>query len=172
MRKLMLLTALVGLFLLGGTYTAQAEKVKSCSHIKQAIVFYKKKTWAIQDKFNAPRTQESKRKIVGCAYARWVRDAWKWRAKTQRKKLEHRWQLWLPRRWYLIGSCETGYGGPPNWQHSNSSYQGAFGFAIRSWDDFKLPGYPDEAWQATPWQQYQVALAIYNRYGFTGWGCA
>ena len=74
---------------------------------------------------------------------------------------------WLPRIWWAIGMCETGL----NWRHHSSSYQGAFGFYSGSWDQFKPAGYPAEAYEATPWQQYQVALRIWRRYGFSGWGC-
>lgn len=87
-------------------------------------------------------------------------------------KRQWNWQAWLPDKWARIGACETGYGQRPgNWQHNSGPYQGAFGFAVSSWDQFKLAGYPSEAYQATPWQQYQVALAIWRRYGFSGWGC-
>jgi hypothetical protein len=85
----------------------------------------------------------------------------------------YRWDHWLPAKWYRIARCETGV----NWRHSNSSYEGAFGFAKSSWDSFKHRAdpkagpYPDDAWQATPRQQYEVALAIYRAFGFSGWGC-
>jgi len=88
------------------------------------------------------------------------------------------WSEWLPDKWQRIGACETGYGRRPgNWRHSNSSYEGAFGFAKVSWDSFKYRAdpkagpYPEDAWQATPRQQYEVALAIYRMYGLSGWGC-
>jgi len=88
------------------------------------------------------------------------------------------WSQWLPDKWQRIGACETGYGRRPgNWRHSNSSYEGAFGFAKVSWDSFKYRAdpkagpYPEDAWQATPRQQYEVALAIYRMYGLSGWGC-
>ena len=88
------------------------------------------------------------------------------------------WSEWLPDKWQRIGACETGYGRRPgNWRHSNSSYEGAFGFAKSSWDSFKYRAdrkagpYPEDAWQATPRQQYEVALAIWRAYGFSGWGC-
>lgn len=88
------------------------------------------------------------------------------------------WSEWLPDKWQRIGACETGYGSRPgNWRHSNSSYEGAFGFAKQSWDSFKYRAdpkagpYPADAWQATPRQQYEVALAIWRAYGFSGWGC-
>lgn len=77
----------------------------------------------------------------------------------------------LPARWFHITTCESG-SNPPNWKHNSGTYQGAFGFHYTSWDNFNTFGYPSEAYLATPEQQYRVALAIYARYGFTGWGCA
>jgi hypothetical protein len=94
------------------------------------------------------------------AYGRWVEYHWHWKA-------------WLPAKWQRIAICETGL----NWRHSNSSYEGAFGFALQSWDSFvgsadpKAGPYPANAYLATPRQQYEVALAIYRRYGLSGWGC-
>jgi len=91
---------------------------------------------------------------------------------------QYDWASWLPDKWQRIGACETGYGRRPgNWRHSNSAYEGAFGFARQSWDSFKWRAdpkagpYPEDAWQATPRQQYEVALAIWRAYGFSGWGC-
>lgn len=83
------------------------------------------------------------------------------------------WRQWLPAKWQRIAMCETHL----NWRHANSSFQGAFGFATSSWDSFvpradpKAGPYPSEAYLATPRQQYEVALAIYRRYGLSGWGC-
>lgn len=106
------------------------------------------------------------------AFRVWQLNLWTKRLADCRAILKERarqwnWQAWLPDKWRRIGVCETGL----NWQHYNSSYEGAFGFATSSWDAFKPAGYPDHASQASPWQQYQVALAIYRRYGFSGWGC-
>lgn len=102
-----------------------------------------------------------------------------WRLRAERwVEYHYRWTAWLPDKWQRIGACETGYGRRPgNWRHSNSSYEGAFGFAKSSWDAFKYRAdrkagpYPADAWQATPRQQYEVALAIYRMYGLSGWGC-
>lgn len=86
---------------------------------------------------------------------------------------QYRWQVWLPAKWQRIGACETGYGKRPgDWQWNSGTYQGAFGFYHGSWDQFKpVSWWPREAYLATPWQQYQTALAIHRRYGFSGWGC-
>ena len=89
------------------------------------------------------------------------------------QEYHYAWRSWLPAKWQRIAICETGM----NWRHSNSSYEGAFGFAKSSWDSFKYHAdrkagpYPEDAWQATPRQQYEVALAIWRRYGLSGWGC-
>jgi hypothetical protein len=100
------------------------------------------------------------------------------RAWTRWFEYQYAWSEWLPEKWQRIGACETGYGKRPgNWRHSNSAYEGAFGFAKQSWDSFKYRAdpkagpYPEDAWQATPRQQYEVALAIWRAYGFSGWGC-
>jgi hypothetical protein len=79
--------------------------------------------------------------------------------------------IWMPKIWFAIASCEQPYGKGAQWDAYSAGYEGAFGFAHSSWDAFKLPGYPDSANLASTWQQYQVALAIYRRYGFSGWGC-
>ncbi len=132
-------------------------------------------TWVCQDNLGVPRTPARNPwnlKHHSAAYKAWLLNAWTLRHTDCReslaaKKRQWNWQAWLPDKWRRIGQCETQL----NWFHHNSGYQGAFGFATQSWDAFKLPGYPEDANQASPWQQYQVALAIYNRYGLSGWGC-
>ncbi len=130
-------------------------------------------TWKCQDKIPEPRTAaRSPWKPHSRAYRAQELQRWqeRWRACTyvlRERARQWHWEEWLPDKWRRIGVCETGL----NWQHYNSSYEGAFGFATSSWDAFKPAGYPDHASQASPWEQYQVALAIYNRYGFSGWGC-
>lgn len=137
-------------------------------------------TWNCEDHLGLERSKVKKspwklgkhsRGFKAVLLNKWVLKRKACAIRLAEKKRQWNWQAWLPAHWYRVGSCETGYGGDPNWRHSNSKYQGAFGFAISSWDGYKLPGYPDEAWQATPWQQYQVALQIYNRFGMSGWGC-
>ena len=122
-------------------------------------------TWTCQDQIGVPRTKAAnvwQKHSVG--YRQWQLRTWQARLETCR---QWNWHAWLPDKWRRIGICETQL----NWRHYNSSYEGAFGFATSSWDAFKPAGYPDHANQATPWQQYMVALNIYNRYGLSGWGC-
>ena len=86
---------------------------------------------------------------------------------------QYKWQVWLPPKWQRVFHCETPtHGYYINWQHRSRDFQGGAGFHKDSWDRFKpVSWWPREAYLATPWQQYQTALAIHRRYGFSGWGC-
>jgi len=113
----------------------------------------------------------------GCNSAR--RRAIEWRAKAYRARLELRtwlryqydWRSWLPRNWYLVGSCESGYGGDPNWEHTNSRFTSAFGISWREYDaDAAYMGAPPWHVRHTPRDQYKAALGHYARFG-DGWDC-
>lgn len=119
-----------------------------------------------------------------CERARYLAKRWRAKAYAARMAYErwyvyhYDWPSWLPDKWQRIGACETGYGRRPGqWTWNSGTYQGAFGFYHGSWDAFvgsanpKAGPYPSEAYNATPRQQYEVALAIWRRYGFSGWGC-
>lgn len=120
----------------------------------------------------------------------WYRDCdvvrrraaeWRDRANVARIELtkwrvhHYAWQDWLPGGWVGIARCETQL----NWQHRNSSYEGAFGFAVSTWDGYVGEAlarygdgpYPASAADATPRQQYNVALIVYGHFGLSGWGC-
>lgn len=132
-------------------------------------------TWNCQDQMGWPRTRASLSPWAlprSHAYRRWVLRLWTQRhgictAALHERERQWNWQQWLPPVWRAIAMCETQI----NWQHDSGTYQGSFGFARSSWDAFAPAGYPSEAYLASPWQQYQVALRIHARYGFTGWGC-
>jgi hypothetical protein len=154
---------------------------EKCPSAHKAVRFYQDRMNHWKIKMGAT-TLTSSTTTLGCP--RYLAHVLQRKARTARRAYEEwhtyhwRWDLWLPDKWQRIGACETGYGRRPgNWRHSNSSYEGAFGFATSSWDAFKGSAdpkagpYPADAWQATPRQQYEVALAIYRRYGFSGWGC-
>lgn len=152
-----------------------------CPQAQRAIGFYRHKYAAHRETMGLPGPVP--RVWYACDAARRRADQWRFKAKEAFLQLRAwrayhwDWRSWLPAHWFRVGSCETGYGGDPNWRHANSSYQGAFGFATSSWDGFvgsadpKAGPYPAEAWQATPRQQYEVALAIFRRFGMSGWGC-
>lgn len=151
----------------------QQEPQEKCRSAEKAIIYYRMQTWKWQDTTGHKRTKTNyPERRRSCEYKRYAALKWQLRSATAKQDYtdwyEWTWRDWLPQVWKNIIQCETA----SNFRHSNSSYQGAFGFALSSWDSFKLPGYPPEAWQATPRQQYNVALAIYSRYGFSGWGCA
>ncbi len=86
---------------------------------------------------------------------------------ARKQHWQYRWDVWLPAKWVRIARCETHV----TWTWNSGTYQGAFGFHRDSWDRFRRPQDPHEAYQATPWAQYQVALRIWRRYGLSGWGC-
>lgn len=112
-----------------------------------------------------------------CSEARWLGKRWRERALIARRQFEYwyeyqySWRDWLPPVWVAIARCESGKN-PPNWKHNSGSYQGAYGFAVSTWDRYRLRGYPDDAYDATPREQYEVALVLYRLFGFSPWGCA
>jgi len=165
--------------LLGASSAYHSEP--GCLPSVKAITYYRRQYTASRNTMGLPGAVP--RAWYPCPAAKRRAIEWRdkaWQAKRAYAKwheYHYDWRSWLPRGWYGIGSCETGYGGDPNWQHNSGTYQGAFGFAVSSWDSFvgsadpKAGPYPSEAYLATPRQQYEVALAIYRRYGLTGWGC-
>ena len=108
-------------------------------------------------------TAHRKAHVYRQRYRAWVKaqaDEWNWRA-------------WLPDKWRRIGTCETGL----DWHWNSGTYQGAFGFYWGTWDAYKPRGYPDEAYQATPRQQMNVAINVrdgangHPANGYGAWGC-
>lgn len=166
---------------LAADYSARrASPPKRCPAAQRAVRYYSERVNFWRTKTGAPKLAthpgskcprylasmlKTKAKLARLSYTRWLWYHWAW-------------YDWMPDKWARIGACETGYGRRPgNWRHNSGTYQGAFGFAVSSWDSFvphasrKAGPYPSEAYLATPRQQYEVALAIWRRYGFSGWGC-
>lgn len=153
---------------------------ETCPAATRAVRFYAARVAYWQTRLGVPKMSTHRGSRCPQYLAKVLqRKAYALRAAYARfEEYHYHWWKWLPDKWQRIGACETGYGRRPgNWRHSNSSYEGAFGFAKSSWDAFKYRAdpkagpYPQDAWQATPRQQYEVALAIYGAYGFSGWGC-
>ncbi len=92
---------------------------------------------------------------IGVGAARADQD-WRWK-----------YQEWLPAQWQRLIQCET----HSNWRHNSGTYQGAFGFYYGTWDTYRLPGYPAEAYNANPFQQWQVAKRVFRHHGYGAWGC-
>ncbi len=140
-------------------------------------------TWNCQDRLPVARTHaRSPWKPHSTGYrqaelARWQHRLAACRAVLTERARQWNWQAWLPRNWYLVGSCETGYGGDPNWFHANSSYVSAFGIQRGNFrgaydDDARKVGMPpwNDKHPPSPWAQYQTALSHYRSFG-DGWGC-
>ncbi len=130
-------------------------------------------TRTCQDHLGVPRSKSGNPwQPHSRAYRTWQLNHWrtihhKCQAALDRKAYEWNWQAWLPDKWRRIGVCETGL----DFHFTNSQYVSAFGIARSSWAAFRPAYVPAIPELASPWQQWQVALAIYNRYGFSGWGC-
>ena len=145
-----------------------------CPSVVKAISFYRAKTWANQDALGQPKTIAAGEVTGSCAYKHWVARLWQNRAEKARQEYayHYNWWEWLPDKWQRIGACETGYGKRPGqWNFNSGAFQGAFGFANSTWDQYKPEGAPSEAYLATPRQQYQCALNVYAAHGYGAWGC-
>ena len=165
--------------MVGPSMDVQKPQKPRCRSAREAIVYYRTKTWEWQDKQGARHAGPGpKARGHSCGFVRKAVEVWQARAVAARRAfnrwIEYHWdwQSWLPGAWYQIGSCETGYGGDPNWRHNSGTFQGAFGFHRGVWDEYRPFGYPTDAHFATPRQQYDVALILYAKYGFSPWGCA
>lgn len=144
-----------------------------CPHAKRGLRFYR----ARHGFWVAARGAQARHKVRAprnCADARYLAALWRTRAAEQRRYTTwwlYSWEEWLPRNWYELGSCETGYGGDPNWQHSNSSYTSAFGISWAEYNaDAAYMGAPPWHVRHTPRDQYMAALGHLARFG-DGWGC-
>jgi hypothetical protein len=151
----------------------------TCKSAQKAIVYYRGNVWRYQKQLDKPRSETNfpERIKNACAYKRWSVDRWQTRANNWRKHYDNyiydqAWWQWLPDKWQRIGACETGYGKRPGqWTWNSGTYQGAFGFYYGTWDGYKPAGAPSEAYLASPRQQYQAALNVYNAHGYGAWGC-
>lgn len=79
--------------------------------------------------------------------------------------------------WLAMGRCEqpgNEWGGV-RWSHPGPTYQGGLGFWHGTWDQYKRgtsAASIDNAGQATPMQQIEVARKIRDKHGYRAWGCA
>lgn len=159
-------------------------KGRGCADARRGLAFYRSQWLEHRAKMGRDRKILSFDHRLSCPRIRVLAERWRQKARAARRAFErwyayhYDWRSWLPAKWQRIGACETGYGKRPgDWRWNSGRYQGAFGFYHGSWDAFrkradpKAGPYPSEAYLATPRQQYEVALAIWRRYGFNGWGC-
>lgn len=150
---------------------------RSCHGANEAIDYYRRAYRDHREQMGVEGMPA--RRWWGCESARRRAVEWRDKAAAARKALkkwvdyQYDWRSWLPRNWYLVGSCETGYGGAPNFNHANSSFVSAFGISRSIYDrDAAYAGGPpwNDASPPTPRQQYEAALAHYAQFG-DGWGC-
>jgi hypothetical protein len=69
--------------------------------------------------------------------------------------------------WDTLAQCET----QQNW-NLVGKYGGGLGIYIGAWTEFGGSEFAGNPGYATKDQQIIVAERIYDRFGFTGWGCA
>jgi len=154
-----------------------------CPSAHKAVRFYRARyvEWVrLRGAVAAPRRMQHPSSCPRYLAALWQRKARAARLRYERWHAYHYdWRSWLPDLWLRIGACETGYGRPPgDWKWNSGTYEGAFGFHYSTWDHYhpratrKARPYPDAAYEATPRQQYEVALAVYRSVGIHAWGCA
>jgi hypothetical protein len=79
--------------------------------------------------------------------------------------------------WIAMGRCEQpgdGWMGV-RWSHRGPTYQGGLGFWYGTWDAYKRGTSAeniDNAGDATPMQQIEVARRVRDAHGYHAWGCA
>lgn len=160
---------------------AAAPERKGC-RAHRALAYYRERERLWRTKMGAAVVAHRPPPPRGCP--RYLARVARMRARAARLRYErwwhyhYAWREWLPDKWQRIGACETGYGRRPgNWRWDSGTYQGAFGFYHGTWDQYKTYAdpkagpYPAEAYLATPRQQYEVALAVWRRHGYSAWGC-
>ncbi len=91
------------------------------------------------------------------AYGRWL-------------DYQYAWWKWLPDKFRRVGHCETGStaGGTAagNWHWDSGTYVSAFGIYRPAYE-----AYHHWTGRNTPREQYEVAAAIQESYGWGAWGC-
>jgi hypothetical protein len=136
-------------------------------------VFYRARTWSRQADFGRRATRTPIVRGKSCHWSRYAAGVWQARDQAAKARWEHHfaWWLWLPANWYRVGSCESGSGGDPNWEHANSRFLSAFGISVAEYNkDAAYFGAPPWNVRHTPRDQYDAARGHYARFG-DGWGC-
>jgi hypothetical protein len=152
--------------------TSSATYDSRCAVAWQAVRFYRGKVAThrhtlrvsdippVEQNADCPRLRER---------ARYWRDTARSHAGVVRYHYD--WRTWLPDNWRQLGVCETGWGGDPNFEHSNSRFTSAFGISWAEYNaDAAYMGAPPWHVRHTPRDQYKAALGHYARFG-DGWTC-
>lgn len=159
---------------------------ENCPDAKRAVRYYQRRYAQWRAKMGAGGVNKIRagRNHSATACPRYLASVWKRKA-YQARKAHERWHIyhwawwkWLPYSWQARSRCELGYPlQPRSWRSnvytSNGNFQGFVNFYDGTWDSYRRPGYPRDAWMATPRQQYEVALAVASRVGLGAWqSCA
>jgi hypothetical protein len=70
--------------------------------------------------------------------------------------------------WDVLSLCEAG----GRWGYNGSSgfgFDGGLQFHPATWSAYRLPGYPERAWQATRAQQIAVGRRVLAEQGWQAW---
>lgn len=72
--------------------------------------------------------------------------------------------------WQRLAICESGMQGQPRWDYNGGSgFDGGLQFYPPTWTAFRPEGFPEFAYQATPYQQVQVGRLVAEAQGATAW---
>lgn len=165
-----------------------AKPQQSCKPAQRAIRFYKQRTHDWQ-RLRLSQRLADRIPWPTCHMARRAANEWHARAEAARDSYErwhayhYDWAAWMPHDWQRRSRCELGYDlQPRSWTSNVTNHVGRFhGFVNfyypSSWDSYKVRADPrSEAWRAedainaTPRQQYEVALVIWREVGPSAWG--
>lgn len=163
----------VVLLMLGVTSTAQARSVvRSCPGVVKSIYHERGVTRAYERRMghNPSKSVFNASKVHSCAYAKWVRDFWKWMHNRRTSEYQH----WKKQReisspsWLVSAfMCIHHYEGAWN-SNTGNGYYGGLQFGWSEWQRFG-GRYASRADLATPAQQIAAGIAYYNVSGFSPW---
>lgn len=84
----------------------------------------------------------------------------------------------VPAPWGALADCESGewgadgrpIAGTRRWDHDgHRTFEGGLQFHPATWDGYREPGMPDHAYDATRWQQVEVAERVQAEQGWGAW---
>ena len=173
----------------GAQSTARVTAPENCSQARKGLRYYVRVTNAWRARMGtrvhiSATGQQAHLRAMACARVRSLAAKWRLkaisahRAFRQWRDFHWAWWKWLPYDWQARSRCELGYPlQPRSWRSnvytSNGNFQGFVNFYNGTWDSFRSPGMPSEAYLATPREQYEVALAVARRVGLGAWqSCA
>jgi Transglycosylase-like domain len=137
------------------------------------IEWFRAETWDLQEAMGETRfpSEFAERRSNSEAYRTWIRDLWRDRLAAA----EARYEEWRESQsassggwgvWSALAECESG----GDWAYNGGSgFDGGLQFHPGTWSAYAPPGFPSEAWAASPAQQIAVAEAVLNSQGWGAW---